>query len=167
MKNLKIFITTGTQLPFPRLIEAMNNWASLNPQATLIAQTAVPTDTKSKIQHDHVKTEDFLSPKQYQELVIWADVIVGHAGMGTIITGFEHQKPLILMPRQFSLGEHRNDHQLSTAEKFSKTSGITIVKNENELYQALELLENIVGFEIREFKNRNLLISNLKKAILE
>ena len=36
-------------------------------------------------------------------------MIVAHAGMGTIISAMQHQKPIIIFPRIAALGEHRTN----------------------------------------------------------
>ena len=43
------------------------------------------------------------------------ELVVAHAGMGTVITAGEHGKPIVLLPRRAPLGEHNNDHQADTA----------------------------------------------------
>jgi UDP-N-acetylglucosamine transferase subunit ALG13 len=53
--------------------------------------------------------------------------------MGTIISALDSGNPLLLMPRLASQGEHRNDHQLSTANRFSHFSNIKIADDETEL----------------------------------
>jgi UDP-N-acetylglucosamine transferase subunit ALG13 len=160
LNEVKVFVTTGTQLPFPRLLDAVNDWAKTNSKANVIAQTA-----KSKGNWEHLKTNDFLSPSQYAGYASWADVIIGHAGMGTIITGFEHNKPLILMARLFSNGEHRNDHQITTAIKFVHVPGIQVVSNTEELMSALNYAESLQSLGKEKSENREKLISELKKLI--
>ena len=156
-----VFVTTGTQLPFVRLLDAVNQWAQNNPSAKVIAQNAQLSQ-----QWDHLETHQFLLPSAYADYCKWADVIVGHAGMGTIITGFEYEKPLILMPRLFAQGEHRNDHQLATAQKFQGRTGIHIVANASELETALN---TPTGLNCNDgvFENRENLISALRTLILD
>lgn len=160
MNEIKVFVTTGTQLPFPRLLDSVNDWAKTNPNTNIIAQTA-----KSKGNWEHIKTHDFLSPSQYAENASWAEVIIGHAGMGTIITGYEYNKPLILMARLFSQGEHRNDHQIATISKFANVRGIQVVSNTEELISALNSSQHLQPLGADKSENREKLISELKKLI--
>ena len=78
-----------------------------------------------------------LDQDRFAELVTQADVIVAHAGMGTILTALELGKPLILMPRRADLGEHRNDHQRDTAAEMSRLSNVTVVEDGAALCHAL------------------------------
>ncbi len=60
--------------------------------------------------------------------------------MGSILTALELEKPIIIFPRRAALGEHRNEHQLATAKKFSgRTEGVYVAFDEAEL---IELLTN-------------------------
>ena len=66
--------------------------------------------------------------------------IVAHAGMGTILTALELGKPLLIMPRRAALGEHRNDHQLATAERFAAVDGVKVAFDETEFALKLDEL---------------------------
>ena len=60
-------------------------------------------------------------------------MIVAHAGMGTIISAMQHQKPIIIFPRIAALGEHRNEHQMATAKKMKELGYVHVAFNEKEL----------------------------------
>ncbi|WP_170252883.1 glycosyltransferase [Colwellia echini] len=160
MKKPLIFVTTGTQLPFDRLITQINNWASKDKQVNVIAQTA-----NSNGDYHSIKTVDFLTPSEYDEYTSEATVIVGHAGMGTIITGFEKNKPLILMARKFQFGEHRNDHQQSTTSKFDGVKGVYIANDEQELQALLSRYDQLEPASDESSPNRNKLIDYLSTVI--
>lgn len=123
-----IFVTVGTQEPFDRLISAMD---ILTPQLEgipVIAQTA-----KSLYSARHIKTVDFVSPSVYNDYFSQAQLIVSHAGMGTIISALQQEKPIIVLPRLAEFREHRNDHQMATALAFEKLKFINAAYNEKEL----------------------------------
>lgn len=127
-----IFISVGTQLPFERLVRAVDEWCSRHPGNEAFAQIG---DTR--YQPKHMAHAVKLTPRQYEEKLQRASLIVSHVGMGTIISGLEHAKPQVLMPRLAAMGEHRSDHQLSTAAKFSECALIDIVMTEQELSAAI------------------------------
>jgi UDP-N-acetylglucosamine transferase subunit ALG13 len=155
-----IFVTTGTQFPFDRLITQINSWAATELDINVIAQTANSTEN-----FKHITTVDFLSPDKYDEYSTNAAVIIGHAGMGTIITGFEKNKPLILMARKFKYGEHRNDHQQSTANKFNGVKGVYIANSDNELSNLLSRINELESASDEKIENRNSLINFLSNEI--
>jgi UDP-N-acetylglucosamine transferase subunit ALG13 len=155
-----IFVTTGTQLPFDRLIGLVDKWAELNKDVDIVAQTA-----NSDVKYYNIKCVDFLSPQEYESNVNLADVIIGHAGMGTIITGIEKSKVTILMARKFEYGEHRNDHQIATAEKFKDTKGIYVAESEADLIRLLNSRNELPKTECEDVKNRSMLINFLSDEI--
>lgn len=126
-----IFVTVGEQLPFDRLIRTVDDWAS-DSGYEVFAQIGDSDLTPSNIQY-----KQFLSPEEFKEKFVSAEVIVAHAGMGTIITALELNKPIIVMPRQAALGEHRNDHQFATAKRFLKLNYISVAFDEDGLKKYL------------------------------
>ena len=57
--------------------------------------------------------------------------------MGTILSALQLHKPIIIFPRIAALGEHRNEHQLATAEKFKEMGTVYVAMNEIELKRLL------------------------------
>lgn len=131
-----IFVAVGTQFPFDRLIEYMDKWASVH-QEEVFAQIS-HGDYLPK----HMKWERFLDGEQYNEKITSADVFVSHAGMGNIISARELQTPIIVMNRQFELGEHRNDHQLDGLEWMGKMEGVFTASTEEELNKNLSKIKS-------------------------
>lgn len=127
-----IFATVGTQLPFNRLLCALDDWASANPDVPVTAQTGV-----TQIQFPHLKCQTHLDQAGFADQMAQASVIVAHAGMGTILSAAEAGKPMILMPRRADRGEHRNDHQLATAAKMAVLSNVTVINEPSDLAPAL------------------------------
>ncbi|AMJ67851.1 glycosyltransferase [Hymenobacter sp. PAMC 26628] len=127
-----IFITIGTQAPFNRLIKIIDSVAKQFPNDSFIAQTL-----NGSYEPSNLTTVNFLTPRDFDDLFNDADLIISHAGMGTIISALTRNKPLLVMPRQATLSEHRNDHQLATAKKFQELNCIHVARNELELSSTL------------------------------
>lgn len=122
-----IFCTIGTQAPFDRFMRIVDDVAAdLNED--VVAQVY-----KSHYQAKNIKTVNFLPPDEFQELFKSARMIVAHAGMGTIISAMQQGKPIIVFPRIAKLGEHRNEHQLATAEKMKELGYVYVANNADEL----------------------------------
>ena len=45
----------------------------------------------------------------------------------------QHKKTIIVFPRIAKLGEHRNEHQLATAEKMKELGYVYVANNADEL----------------------------------
>ncbi len=133
-----IFVSVGSQLPFDRLIIAIDEWAATHQDETVFAQIG-----NSNFTPKHIEFCQTIDPINYDKRIKSADIIIAHAGTGTIITGLELGIPLLIMPRLAEKGEHRNNHQLATVKHFSTFTTITIVGNEQILVTTLDqMLKN-------------------------
>lgn len=153
-----ILATVGTQLPFPRLLGALDDIAGRH-GLRVFAQTA-----DSHLQLLHIEHKDHLAPSEFRERSAGASLLVGHAGIGTILTARKLRKPLVIFPRRAALGEHRNDHQLSTAKAVEHAEGIYIAWTEAELETLLtsgDLEPASLGFSQR----REDLIQHLRSFV--
>lgn len=127
-----IFVVTGTQLPFDRLIRMLDEIA---PQ---LDEEIVAQVNGSGYLPRHINTIDMLPPDEFDRLFSSARLIVAHAGIGTIITAMQQQKPVIIFPRIAALGEHRNEHQLATAEKMKEAGWVYVANTKEELSELLQ-----------------------------
>lgn len=113
-----IFVTVGTQLPFPRLITELKKTKIIN-KTKIVAQTASPNEVI-----EGIESYGFLAPNIYIEHFKAADFIISHAGIGSILTAKKYNKPILIMPRRANLNEHRNNHQVATARALENRKGI-------------------------------------------
>ncbi|UJH91739.1 hypothetical protein LZ575_03385 [Antarcticibacterium sp. 1MA-6-2] len=127
-----IFVTVGTQEPFDRLIKAIDEVYSEMEDKDLIVQAPL-----ENFEPKNFKTVQFINPSEFSDIFERADLIIGHAGTGTILSALVKQKPLIIMPRICKYGEHRNDHQLSTVQKFGSFENIHVAEDEEALKKLL------------------------------
>lgn len=138
--DLKIFVTVGAQMPFDRLVLGVDAWAADHPGHEVFAQIG-PDAQKPKT----IAFTEFLEPPQFRDRVEWCDVLVAHAGMGSILTALQHGKPVLVMPRRGDLKETRNDHQIATAERFRSMGKVTVAMTEAELPAQLDRLSRLVA----------------------
>lgn len=117
-----IFLTVGTQLPFDRLVAAVDAWAAGLGGAEVFGQISEPGPAGYRPKNFAWAAD--LDPGEFEARFRAASHVVGHAGMGTIIGALGQAKPLLIMPRRAHLGEQRNDHQLATARRFGTRPGI-------------------------------------------
>lgn len=128
-----IFVTVGGQLPFDRLIRCVDTWAGGAGRPDVFAQIGAGEYTPR-----HLRWERFLSPTGFRESVRGAHAVIGHAGVGTILTALELRKPVLLFPRRAEYREHRSDHQLSTARYFAERGHALAAFTEAELLEKIE-----------------------------
>lgn len=133
-----IFLTVGTQVQFDRLVRAVDRWCAQAGNGDVFGQLALPEGQGYKPRHfDWVS---FMQPGDYERRFEESDIVVAHAGMGSIITAMMQAKPILMMPRRAALGEQRNDHQLATVRRFGKIRGVSVAMDEDEVPEHLSRL---------------------------
>jgi UDP-N-acetylglucosamine transferase subunit ALG13 len=135
-----IVLSVGTQLPFDRLVDAVDRWAGETPGVKVVGQIG-----NSSSKPANMETFQLGSPSKMNALFMQASVIIAHAGTGSILTAMEYAKPIIVMPRDHLKGEHRNGHQLATARRFQDVPGVYVAFDEAELRQRLDGIDSIVA----------------------
>lgn len=135
-----IFVTVGGQLPFDRLIRAVDGWAGEHAQEPVIAQIG-----SSGYLPKYMSARRLLTPAAFGAYVDDAQAVVAHAGIGTILACLERKKPLLIVPRRASLGEHRNDHQMATVRNLADRAGIWVALDEAELWSKLQRIHHLSG----------------------
>lgn len=123
-----IFVTVGTQLPFDRLLRDVDEIAPLFPQTKFVAQVF-----GSSYHMKHLESLQFISPLQFNDYLQSAELIISHAGIGTITTVAQLGKPLIVFPRLGKLKEHRDDHQVATCQKLQESCDLHVAWNKDDL----------------------------------
>ena len=126
-KNKLLFLTTGTQEPFDRLVRAIDEVAHLTEWEIIVQAIPgeyIPTNFKSV---------EFMEPMEYEKILNRADIVISHAGIGIIMKCIEAKKTAVLLARDYKFKEHRNDHQIFTIEKIGGYDNIRIAKNVEDL----------------------------------
>lgn len=127
-----IVVSVGTQLPFDRLIRAMDALAPGLDQP-VFAQLG-----HGRYEPRNMAWAHELDPIAFGERIAAASILVAHAGTGSVMAAQRYGKPLILYPRRAALGEHRNDHQLATCARLKGKTGVYIAMNDGELAALLK-----------------------------
>lgn len=130
-----IFVTVGGQIPFDRLIRAADSWAGARKYSDVFAQIGT-----SGFHPRHMQWVEFLDPREFRATLECASALVAHAGMGSIITGLEFGKPILVMPRRGDLRETRNDHQVDTARRLQARGYVETAFDEKQLWDGLDAL---------------------------
>jgi UDP-N-acetylglucosamine transferase subunit ALG13 len=129
-----ILVTVGSQAPFDRLIRAVDQWAKLRDRSDVFAQIA-----ETSYIPKHIDFTAFVGPSEFKSLARQADIIVAHAGMGSIISALELGKPIVVMPRRGHLRETRNDHQVAAAKQFGNQGRVIVAQDEVEIPKKIDI----------------------------
>jgi UDP-N-acetylglucosamine transferase subunit ALG13 len=131
-----IFVTVGGQLPFDRLIRAVDRWAGEDRRDDVFAQIGRTAFRPCSIRYTH-----FLAPSDFRRCLDEAECVISHAGIGTMLTALERGKPLLVVPRQARFGESVNDHQVTTARHFAERGMVAVAFSAGELRQRFVALQ--------------------------
>ncbi|XTP36291.1 glycosyltransferase [Mycobacterium sp. TJFP1] len=133
-----IFVTVGSDLPFDRLIRHIDLWADATQRSDIFAQVG-----SAKYVPQTISYSEFLEPSDFNRHMAEADAVVAHAGMGTILSALQLQKPIIIFPRRTAFREIRNEHQLATARYLSASSNIFVALDEQALLDGLNKIDTL------------------------
>jgi UDP-N-acetylglucosamine transferase subunit ALG13 len=106
-----IFVTVGNHFQeFERLLRKVDEIAPRIPHEIVIQKGY------SKYVPRNTKYFDFVPMNGAMKYIERSDLVVSHAGIGTIILCKENGTPLIIFPRRKKYGEHGTDHQMEIAQ---------------------------------------------------
>lgn len=136
-RELRIFVTVGSDVPFDRLLQAVDKWAgttSLKPK--IFAQIG-----NSNLVPKNFEYCKFLKPSEFTNQLEACHIVIAHTGMGSILSALRSRKSILTLPRHGSLGETRNDHQIATAKHLLALGIIDVAFDNAELIKKLNSLK--------------------------
>lgn len=128
-----IFVTSGSMLPFDRLFKIIDDAVA----SGLIQEEVFDQIGDGNYEPKNFKYVRYLEKGEFDQYINSASLVIGHAGIGVIIQALSSNTPLLVLAREARLGEHVNDHQISTANKFEELGHI-LTFNEQTLGERLE-----------------------------
>lgn len=155
-----IFVTVGTQkFQMNRLIETMDRFAE-NYSDEVVMQIG-----NSDYMPKNCEYYKFIKKEEFAKLLEKCDVLVTHAGVGSIMDGIRANKPVVAIPRLKKYDEHVDDHQLEVAQALGKEKCILVCSDMDELP---EILENVLQYPFQKFtepeqKVKNIVTEQLKQ----
>ncbi len=155
-----IFVTVGTDLPFDRMVKVIDKWARQSARQDVFAQIG-----EGGWEPEYIRFSNFLEPPEFNKLFKSADVIISHAGMGTILSALHFGKPILVMPKRASLGEHRSEHQVATARRMMELGNVNVAFDEHELRTRLDHLDTLSAGKQIDIHAGDSLISGLRAFI--
>ena len=112
-----ILITLGTQdKEFTRLLDQVQKEIDKGNIKDKVIVQAGHTKYESK----DMEIFDLIDREKFSELISSCDLLITHGGVGSIITGLQNDKKVIVAPRLSKYNEHMNDHQIQITENFSR-----------------------------------------------
>ncbi|WP_100405476.1 PssE/Cps14G family polysaccharide biosynthesis glycosyltransferase [Bacillus solitudinis] len=134
-----IFVVLGThELSFHRLLQEVER---LQEQGTIQDEIVVQLG-HTIYQSDKMKLIPFMNYSEMERYFEEADLVITHAGTGSIITGVKKGKKVIAVARRAAHQEHNDDHQVEIVEQFTNTGYILGMTEVDELESKLAEVES-------------------------
>jgi len=131
-----IFLTVGSELPFDRLVRALDDLLA----KSLIGDEIFAQIGNGKYNPTHMSWVATMDKSAYDAKVGESDAVISHAGMGTILKCLEIGKPLLVVPRLKRLGEIITDHQVATCRKFEARGDFLACYDVEHLQESIDQL---------------------------
>jgi UDP-N-acetylglucosamine transferase subunit ALG13 len=124
----RIVVAVGTDHhPFDRLVGWVDRWAGAHPEVPVLVQRSVTAPTT------HARSVDLIAYDDLMAAMAGADVVVAQGGPATIMDARARGHRPIVIPRQGSLGEHVDDHQVRFTAWMVERDLVTTATTEDEL----------------------------------
>jgi UDP-N-acetylglucosamine transferase subunit ALG13 len=123
-----ILVTIGSLFPFDRLVTLADAIAASMPERSFFCQIG-----EGRYEPVNMPFARMMPARDFQQKIAEAELIVAHAGMGSVISAMEASKPIVILPRRMELGEHTTDHQMATARWLMGRPGVQVVMEDADL----------------------------------
>lgn len=154
-----IFVTVGTQLNnFDRLFKYIDR---LDTKEKIVVQKS---NSRYVFKNNNITSQSFFSYEEMEELMKKADIIITHAGPGTIFKALELNKKVIVVPRLKRYHEIvANDHQREFCKYLRKMNYCLVAEDYNEFKTSIM---NISKRKFTKYKSNDMdFKNNIKREI--
>lgn len=122
------FVSVGNaRQPFHRLLDGVLAIAASLPQPVIVQHGHTPFSQKG------VTAIDFMDSEEFARRLGGAQLVIIHAGAGSIMHAIEAGKVPVVMPRRADRGEHVNDHQVELAEALGIVGKVVVADEPKDL----------------------------------
>ncbi len=157
-----ILVLLGTQdKQFDRLLKEVSD---LKEQGK-IKEDVVAQVGCSNFRSKYIKSFDFVSKDEINDLIDKASLVIAHGGVGIITECLNKNKKVIVAPRLAKYKEHTNDHQLEITKEFAKNKYIIPFYENDNLEDKIKEAKKL---KVKKYKSNNdKFINSVKKYIDE
>ncbi len=148
-----ILVLLGTQNnDFHRLLEEIDkNIENGNINEDVIVQAGY-----TRYHSNNMKIFKMTSSNELEKLIDSAELIITHAGLGSIEMSLKKGKKVIAVPRKKIYGEHVNNHQEDIEKEFNDKGYIVGIDNVEKLSDALNRVKEFVPIKYIPVNNKKM-----------
>lgn len=159
LRRMDILVSVGaSEYGFDRLLKIVDEICE---EGLLDGSHVVAQKGSAQYEPHHFKSFKLIARDDYQKYLEHADVIISHAGTGSVIPPLKMGKKVIVFPRREKYGEHLDDHQLELASVFTN-GGYTLCANNKE--ELIECIKRLSSFNPSVFTSNTV---NMNKMIID
>lgn len=159
--DILILVCVGaSEYPFDRLLSAVDDLCDKG----VICDEVIAQVGSSKYCARNFKCFDLVSREDFQDYLKATDLVITHAGTGSVVPPLKLGKKVIVFPRREKYKEHLDDHQLELADVFSKRGYVLQATSEDELKN---VLQHINEFKPEPFVSNNSYMNKLVIGFIE
>jgi exopolysaccharide biosynthesis glucuronosyltransferase PssE len=129
------FVAVGNATqPFNRLLDAICEIADQLPQPVFVQFGAASPSGRQRW-----SGSAYMDMAEFEDRVSKADLLILHAGAGSVIHAVRAGKTPVVVPRRAYLGEHVDDHQLEFVHELEKTGKVVVAHDASSIAVAAAL----------------------------
>jgi beta-1,4-N-acetylglucosaminyltransferase len=154
---MSTFVSVGNATqPFFRLLAALDEIRSSLSPPVVVQCGSTPYASP------HFQVEQFVRMDRFVNLLETSDIVILHAGAGSIIQARNAGRVPIVMPRMARHGEVVDDHQLALANALDAAGKVIVVQDAEEMRGAVS---RIPPADQRAMQVQSELVESVKAAI--
>lgn len=140
---MKVLVTIGSMVEkkFTRLFKIIDE---LCEEGVLDGEQVIAQVGFDNYRSPYYQCFDMIADEEFKQLIDACDLIITHAGTGTVTSSIKKGKKVIIFPRMAQYNEHYDDHQLELAELFTKQGYVLRATNKAELKYNIEHLDKFM-----------------------
>ena len=164
MDILKVLVTTGTssEFTFVRLLKIIDELC----EEKVIEENSIIVQAEEQgYRAKHFDMLYQIENKKFLQIMEEADLIISHAGTGTVTSALKMGKKIIVFPRMAEYGELIDNHQLDLCRIFEEKHYILVARNKDELR---DNIKNIDRYRFEKFStNSEKFVDFLETVLLD
>ena len=158
----KFLVTVGsTNFKFDRLFKIIDE---LIEEGVLKGEEVVAQTGVTGYQIKNYQNFEFSTHEEMSKLQQNAEVVICHAGTGTVTGSLLKGKKVIVFPRLSKFNEHESDNQLELATAFRDAGYVSFATDKESLINAIN---NLNAFEPKKFVSNNENFLKLLRGVLQ
>lgn len=129
---MKVLVTIGSmsEKKFTRLFNIIDELCG---EGVLDGNQIIAQVGFDHYESSYYKCFDMVADEDFKKMIDECDLVVTHAGTGTVTACLKKRKKVIIFPRMAVYDEHYDDHQMELSELFAKKGYVLQATSKEEL----------------------------------